>query len=121
MTSNFFCPPVRLRPVRSPNDDTDPLALRDSSGQVDVSFSRAMVRAAANPNTVSVPALKRTCEKGILNSGRHPPACRVTATSHTASHPRSSLVSLNQQRSYFTPEALTPNSYVDRRSQKESR
>src|SRR5678815_381103 len=48
-SSRFDALPI-LTPLSVPNDDTQPLALFEINGQVDVSFSRATCREIANPS-----------------------------------------------------------------------
>ena len=55
-----------------------------------------------------------------MNSARQPSGFRLTDTSHTASHPSSELLSLNQYVSCFTPAGLTANSNALRLSWNES-
>src|SRR4051812_29198868 len=107
-------------PPSSPKDDTYPLALRDRSGQVFVSFSRPISRATAKPHVLVSDGVNRSWENGILNSAVHPFWSRDTVTSHTASQLLSLFVSLNQYRSCLTPSGLTANSYAVRRSWYES-
>src|SRR5437660_11778432 len=80
----------------SPNDDTYPLALRASSGHVEVSSSRPISRPTAKPMVFPSPDAKRSCENGIRNSADQPRVSRDTATFHTASQLSSRLLSLNQ-------------------------
>ena len=56
----------------------------------------------------------------MRNSARQPSALAATDTSHTASHPSSELLSLNQYVSCFTPAGLTANSNALRLSWNES-
>ena len=72
-------------PRISANCETNPLALRESSGQVEISFNRPTSRTSANPTGPPSVLLKRSCENGILNSARQPSESRPTSTSHTAS------------------------------------
>src|SRR5687768_7972502 len=114
MTSSFFCGPTRSTPRSSPNDETYPVALRASSGQVEVSLTCATSRKTANPIEPVDPPRKRNCENGTRNSACQPSGVRDTATSQTASQLRSLFVSLYQYVSTFTPAALTRNSYAVR-------
>src|SRR5262245_20117085 len=98
-----------VTPVRSPNEDTNPLAPFDNSGHEDVSLRRATVRATAKPRRPSPCDLNRSCENGMRNSADHPSSSRRATTSQTASQLSSLLASLNQYESCFTPAGLTPN------------
>jgi len=56
----------------------------------------------------------------MRNSARQPSAACDTETSHTASHPSSSLASFDHATSRLTPAGLTANSNALRRSWNES-
>ena len=64
------------------------------SGHVLVSFTRATLRATANPSRPSPPELNRSCDSGMRNSARQPSASLATCTSQTASQLSSWLLSL---------------------------
>ena len=51
--------------------------------------------------------LKRSCERGMRYSATHPALSTRVPTSHTASHPTSSLVSLEWKASFCTPAGFT--------------
>ena len=85
ISSKRFGAPDIFRPRSSPNCDTNPLALRDSSGQVDVSARRPTSRMIEKPTGPPEVLLKRSCENGMRNSARQPSASFSTSTSHTAS------------------------------------
>src|SRR5688572_16474441 len=85
ISSKRFGAPDIFRPRSSPNCDTNPLAFRDSRGQVDVSARRPTSRRIEKPTGPPVVLLKRSCENGIRNSARQPSASFSTSTSHTAS------------------------------------
>jgi hypothetical protein len=85
ISSNFFGAPDIFNPRSSPNCDTNPFALRDSSGHDDVSARRPTSRMTEKPTGPPVVLLKRSCENGIRNSARQPSASFSTSTSHTAS------------------------------------
>src|SRR6476660_3255666 len=87
INSSFFWADVTCSPIRSPNDETVPLALFARRGHVTVSLVAAISRAIANPNVPADDGLKRSCENGILNSARQPSGAIAAATSQTASHP----------------------------------
>ena len=70
-----------------------PEAALEMWGHESVSFSRPISRTTAKPNVVSADGRKRSCENGIRNSARQPAVSRATATSQTASQPRSSFES----------------------------
>src|SRR5205814_7895575 len=92
-SSRRFGDCVTLRLVSSPNDETMPELAFERCGHESVSFNRPISRTTANPNVSSLDGRKRSCENGMRNSARQPPASRATATSHTASQPRSSFES----------------------------
>src|SRR5687767_14395640 len=66
--SSRFAADGKARPVSSPNEETKPLALRASSGHVEVSFTCATVRITAKPNVPAARGSKRSCENGTRNS-----------------------------------------------------
>ena len=71
-SSSFFGEPPILSPRTSANCETKPLALRDSSGQDDVSASRPISRITAKPTGPPSVLLKRSCENGMRNSAVQP-------------------------------------------------
>ena len=84
ISNRLGVPPI-LRPVRSPNCETNPFALRDSMGHDTVSASRPTSRITAKPTGPPDVLLKRSCENGMRNSAHQPSASFSTSTSHTAS------------------------------------
>ncbi len=72
------------------------------------------------PQTCAGAAEKRSCDSGIRNSATQPSSSTRVATSQTASHESSSLVSSNRYLSRSTPAGFTRNSNAVLRSKYES-
>src|SRR6185295_14031131 len=98
-------------PASSPNCETKPLRSGRTGDQSSDSLRRAMSRETCSPHTCApcpeAALLKRSCERGMRNSAVHPALSTFVAASHTASHPESSLLSLEWKASFCTPAGFT--------------